>query len=1103
MSGFFLRTFVKILFEMATISNNEIKIKYTLDTTDLANATALFDRLSAEDRQLLNDLKRLQAQLAATGQAGQTAGRNIGQGNAAAKGSFNDLQNRVTDLTNRLKNLNPQASNYETILRRLQRAQMNLSIATAQLNNNLGKTKTEFQSLEGPISNIKNLLGGVFSVAAIFSFTKAVIETTVKMQGLQKAIEFTAGSAVGGAADFRFLEKIAYDLGLPLAAAAEGFKTFSAAAARAGITVQEQRKMFTDLSKGMAALQLDAQSAQLVFFGFGQLLSKTKVSAQELYHQIGERMPIAMQAAQIAAARLTGKVKITTAELIDMVEKGKLLSSEFAPEFTKAIGELSKSAAYVETMGKDVNRLTNAWDAFKTSVGDSKVLGAIVGVLDSIVNKLESISEASNYYEQNGLFPEITFKEFKKLEKAAIDTYDNISNTAETRFGSLITINQEYQKTISDDTEAGNLQRIFLETQYNTRRQQVVKDLVDNITREEKNIEDAKKRLTTVGEGDSILGLSRRQKEIKKQATEDLKLAEAAKAAFEKLYGTIPELKTFLPDPDAEKKRSKALEDEYRRLIAQQEALKTAEDDRIKARTREGYTRDIELLKNNVKFNEEMLLIDERADFIKLELAKNNAVKRRGENKRDNQEQLNIRAKALDEALKLEEEYLKKSQDKIDEATYKRRSARQTDLQNELDEIKKNGTEQTDALIIELNKAISIQELSDSKRKELISNYDAQITKIRKDNLNQQLFALKQYYDEQEALDKEAGFDRELIYSRASTRRLAADAKTEYQRQDILDQGTLADINTEKNRLMEQEDRLKKSLVLSTTYKDREIAMIKAKLADLASQEYELQVNAETRKREKMLEIVQASADAMAQIFNDLGNIYIANLDRQKEALGMKYESDVRLADGNKQKLAQLAQEKARAEYEIELKQFKARQIMAVAEVIFKTAPEIAKWISTGVLAPVAAIGLAAQAFAIGAILAQPPPVPPYKDGTKGIPHPGGPAIVGEAGVEKVVTTTGQVYYTPPTATLIDLPKGSQVIPNHALSRKELFWASSMKEGKSSNQSYEIGSKLDKIGGILQTLPIHQINMDERGFEKFVRTERRTTKILNNRFPIR
>jgi hypothetical protein len=42
--------------------------------------------------------------------------------------------------------------------------------------------------------------------------------------------------------------------------------------------------------------------------------------------------------------------------------------------------------------------------------------------------------------------------------------------------------------------------------------------------------------------------------------------------------------------------------------------------------------------------------------------------------------------------------------------------------------------------------------------------------------------------------------------------------------------------------------------------------------------------------------------------------------------------------------------------------------------------------------------------------------------------------------------------------------------------------------------------KLDELGSILKGLPITQLNMDERGFEKFIRTPRRTTKILNNRF---
>ncbi|MFN5250405.1 MAG: hypothetical protein ACK5DE_05110, partial [Bacteroidota bacterium] len=257
----------------------------------------------------------------------------------------------------------------------------------------------------------------------------------------------------------------------------------------------------------------------------------------------------------------------------------------------------------------------------------------------------------------------------------------------------------------------------------------------------------------------------------------------------------------------------------------------------------------------------------------------------------------------------------------------------------------------------------------------------------------------------------------------------------------------------------------------------------------------------EKRRLEYKLEIYQATFEAISSAFNQITDLYLANLDREKQALQQKYDADVRLADGNKQKLAQLAQEKARAEYEIELKQFKARQIMAVAEVIFKTAPEIARWISTGVLAPVAAIGLAAQAFAIGAILAQPAPVPPYKDGTKGRPHPGGPALVGEAGTEKVITTDGKVYYTPPMATLIDLPKGAQVIPNHALSRKELFMANALNDGRPVNPESGIGPKLDRIGGILESLPVHQISMNEKGFEKYIRTPRRTTKILNNQFP--
>jgi tape measure domain-containing protein len=238
--------------------------------------------------------------------------------------------------------------------------------------------------------------------------------------------------------------------------------------------------------------------------------------------------------------------------------------------------------------------------------------------------------------------------------------------------------------------------------------------------------------------------------------------------------------------------------------------------------------------------------------------------------------------------------------------------------------------------------------------------------------------------------------------------------------------------------------------------------------------------------RSKKFEIAQT-------ITNAAFDIYQANLSNEMTLLNKRYEEEVRLADGNKQKLAELEQEKQQAEKEIKLKQFRADQMAATSRVIFSTAEQLMSSALNPALIPYI-IGLSVAQLA--AIAAQ--PVPEFAEGTKGVPFKGGKAIVGERGVEKVVTESGKVYFTPPTATLVDLPKGAQVIPNHALSRQELFLASHYSKGGST--SSPVVGKLDELGSILRGLPITQVSMDEKGFEKFIRTPRRTTKILNNRF---
>jgi hypothetical protein len=226
-------------------------------------------------------------------------------------------------------------------------------------------------------------------------------------------------------------------------------------------------------------------------------------------------------------------------------------------------------------------------------------------------------------------------------------------------------------------------------------------------------------------------------------------------------------------------------------------------------------------------------------------------------------------------------------------------------------------------------------------------------------------------------------------------------------------------------------------------------------------------------------------------------DLYQAYQNKELQILQRNFDERIRLADGNQQKIDELNQQKAEKEREIKTRQFKAEQAASIARIMFQLAENLMKYGTNPLTAPLAKLSIGIAAAQIGLIAAQ--PVPEFAEGTKGKPFEGGRAIVGERGVEKVVTESGKVYFTPATATLVDLPKGSQVIPNHALSRQELFLAGHYANRSSSGSSPVVG-KLDELSSILKSLPITQLNMDERGFEKFIRTPRRTTKILNNRF---
>jgi len=156
----------------------------------------------------------------------------------------------------------------------------------------------------------------------------------------------------------------------------------------------------------------------------------------------------------------------------------------------------------------------------------------------------------------------------------------------------------------------------------------------------------------------------------------------------------------------------------------------------------------------------------------------------------------------------------------------------------------------------------------------------------------------------------------------------------------------------------------------------------------------------------------------------------IERIERLEETGAITTEEAEARKRAAEEKTAQKEKELAKKKAELQTKQAKFEKANALAQSIINTAASIVK---TGAqLGFPAAIPFIVTAATLGAIqqlaiIAQ--PIPKYAKGTKD--HKGGAAIVGDGGKnELVITPSGKSWITPSFPTLVDIPKGSMVLPD-------------------------------------------------------------------------
>jgi len=217
------------------------------------------------------------------------------------------------------------------------------------------------------------------AVLATIGVMRGVFQAGVQVESLNGKMLAAVGSAQAAQQSLQWLREESERLGLRFTTTADAFASFSAAATRAGLTLEQTRNVFLGVSEAAVAFRLSNERVQFVFQALSQIAAKGVVSMEELRQQLGEHLPIAMD----AAARGMG---VTQAKLIDMVSKGEVASKDFLPAFGRAIRENLGDAVEVSSQSANAgfNRLMNAIDSLKQTMAGGGFLNSFSAAFDAL-----------------------------------------------------------------------------------------------------------------------------------------------------------------------------------------------------------------------------------------------------------------------------------------------------------------------------------------------------------------------------------------------------------------------------------------------------------------------------------------------------------------------------------------------------------------------------------------------------------------------------------------------------------------------------------------------------------------------------------------------
>jgi len=240
--------------------------------------------------------------------------------------------------------------------------------------------KIRFQEL------LRSMLAFI-GVRMFFQFIKDTFNLIKKLDSLNFAMKAIIKTSKDLNQNINFLRRITNAYGAEIVATTERYINFLAAAKQSNVSLKDTQNIFETFTKVAGVLGKSTDDLRGIFLALEQMLSKGKITTEELRRQLGERLPGAM-------GIMATSLGVTIPQLDKMLKKGEVLSAVVLPKFAKQV-----EVAFGITNVKKVKTLTAANTRFHNKfieiVNEFKngkgVMKTFISTFDLLTNNLSEV----------------------------------------------------------------------------------------------------------------------------------------------------------------------------------------------------------------------------------------------------------------------------------------------------------------------------------------------------------------------------------------------------------------------------------------------------------------------------------------------------------------------------------------------------------------------------------------------------------------------------------------------------------------------------------------------------------------------------------------